>query len=114
MLLLGGALTALSTADAATPAEGSISAGGSGSVGWTGGPFAAPNVTGNALDAPDCSAPQSCDDFTLHVDTPSGYGRDHQLKVSVKWSNAAADFDLYLLDGKGERWRPPPRAATPS
>ena len=102
MLLLGGALTALGSADAATPAEGSVSAGGDGSVGWTGGPFAAPNVTGNALDAPDCSAPQSCDDFTLHVDTPSGYGQAHQLKVSVKWSNAAADFDLYLLDAHGD------------
>ena len=105
MLLLGGALTALGgttlSADAATPAGGSISAAHPG-VGWSGGPFAAPNATGNVLDAPDCSAPDSCDDFALHVDTPSGYGKDHQLKVSVRWADAAADFDLYLLDGKGD------------
>ena len=107
LLLVGAGLTVLGltgsgSADAATPAEGTVSAGGDHGVSWTGGPFAAPNVTGTALDTPDCSAPESCDDFTLHVDTPSTYGRDHQLKVSVKWENAAADFDIYLLNGKGE------------
>jgi hypothetical protein len=102
LLLVAAGLAAVTSADAAEPAEGSVHADGSRKVSWTGGPFVAPNVTGNALDAPDCSAPESCDDFTLHVDTPAGYGTSHQLKVSVAWENAAADFDVYLLDAKGE------------
>ena len=101
LLLLAGGLTALDGADAATPAEGTVAAGGHHKATWTGGPFAVPNATGNALDQPDCSAPQSCDDFTLHVDTPRHYGAHHQLKVRVGWSNSAADFDVYLLDAKG-------------
>ena len=102
LLLVGAGLTVLGSADAATPTQGTVSAGGDHGVSWKGGPFVAPNATGTALDAPDCSAPDSCDDFTLHVDAPSTYGRQHQLKVTVKWSNAAADFDIYLLNGKGE------------
>jgi hypothetical protein len=97
--LLAGALT-LSSADAATPAEGSVSDA-STTAGWSGGPFVAPNVTGAAADAPVCDVPTSCDDFTLHVSTPAGYGTDHQLVVKVGWANTAADFDLYLLDTSG-------------
>ena len=70
--LLGGALT-LGNADAATPPEGDCLRR-SPQASWAGGPFVAPNATGNALDQPDCTAPPSCDDFTLHVDTPAGYG----------------------------------------
>ena len=102
LLLVGGGLAVLGSADAATPAQGTVSAGGDHGVSWTGGPFLAPNVTGTALDLPDCSAPESCDDFALHVDAPSTYGRGHQLKVTVRWENAAADFDVYLLDAQGE------------
>jgi Bacterial pre-peptidase C-terminal domain len=102
LLLVGAGFTVLGSADAATPTQGTVSAGGDHGVSWKGGPFVAPNATGTALDAPDCSAPDSCDDFTLHVNAPSTYGRQHQLKVTVKWSNAAADFDIYLLNGKGE------------
>jgi hypothetical protein len=101
LALLGGGLSALQVADAAAPASGKISAGGDHSTKWTGGPFAAPNVTGNALDAPDCSAPQSCDDFKLHVTAPKGYGAGHQLQVKVGWNDPVSDFDIYLLDGKG-------------
>jgi hypothetical protein len=71
------------------------------SVTWTGGPFVAPNVTGNALDSPTCSVPQSCDDFTLHVSTPAGYDATHSLKIDVSWPQAGADFDVYVLDQQG-------------
>ena len=64
--LVAAALTNAGSADASSPTEGTVSDS-STSVSWTGGPFAAPNVSGTALDAPDCRAPQSCDDFTLHV-----------------------------------------------
>ena len=45
--------------------------------------------------------PQSCDDFTLHVSTPAGYGSTHTLNVKVAWANTAADFDVYVLDQAG-------------
>ena len=62
LLLVGAGLTVLGltgsgSADAATPAEGSVSAGGDHGVSWTGGPFAAPNVTGTALDVSGFATP---------------------------------------------------------
>ena len=83
--LVGAAITHSGSAVASTPAEGTVSDS-STSVSWTGGPFAVPNVTGTALDAPDCTAPQCCDDFTLHVSTP-GRLRRHPLscKIEVSW-----------------------------
>ena len=96
--LVVGGLTA-STAVAATPAQGSVSDTNT-SASWTGGPFAAANVTGAVADQPSCDAPQSCDDFTLHVTTPAGYGAGHDLVVKVSWPNSAADFDVYLLDAQ--------------
>ena len=97
--LLAAALT-IGTADAATPNEGTVTDT-STSASWSGGPFVAPNATGNALDQPDCSLPQSCDDYTLHVSTPAGYGTTHTLDVKVAWTNTAADFDVYVLDRAG-------------
>jgi len=90
----------LGNADAATPTEGTVSDT-STSVSWTGGPFVAGNVTGTALDQPSCDVPTSCDDYTLHVSTPAGYGTAHQLTVKVSWANTAADFDVYVLDKAG-------------
>ncbi len=101
LLLAGSGASYLGSADAATPTGGAISADGVRSASWTGGPFLTPNVTATGLDQPDCTAPGSCDDFALRVDTPSGYGSDHQLKVRVSWPNTAADFDVYLLDAQG-------------
>ncbi len=98
--LVGGFLTTSGSAVASSPDAGSISDS-STSVSWTGGPFAAPNVTANATGAPDCTVPQSCDDYTLHVSTPAGYGDAHSLKIDVTWPQTAADFDLYVLDQAG-------------
>ncbi len=88
------------TGEASTPSQGTVSDSAR-SVGWVGGPFVVPNTSGTALDAPDCSAPESCDDFELKVTTPAGYGTAHQLKIDVAWDNAAADFDVYVLDASG-------------
>jgi hypothetical protein len=94
--LLVGALPA----DAGTPSSGSLSDA-SPSVTWTGGPFVAPNATPQTGE-PICDVPQSCDDFALHVETPPGYGTDHQLSISIAWANSAADFDLYVLNAQGD------------
>ena len=83
---------------AATPSSGSLSDT-STSTQWAAGPFAAPNVTGTTGDV-SCG-PELCDDFALHVATPAGYADTHQLTVKVGWGNAAADFDVYLLDHSG-------------
>jgi hypothetical protein len=99
--LVGGALTHSTAAQASSPTEGSISDT-STSVSWGGGPFAAPNPSAQASGLPDCTVPQSCDDFTLHVSTPSGYGDTHSLKIDVSWPQTAADFDVYVLDQAGD------------
>ncbi len=85
---------------ASTPSSGTLSST-SAVVTWGGGPFTVPNLTGTATGAPDCSAPQSCDDFTLKVSTTAAYGSTHVLKIDVSWPTAAADFDLYVLDAAG-------------
>lgn len=99
--LLVAGLTVATGADAATPGSGTVSPTAP-SLTYSSGPFLVSNVTGTA-GAVDCSAPMSCDDFSLRVDTPAGYGTDHRLKVSVAWANAVADFDLYLLDSSGRQ-----------
>jgi hypothetical protein len=99
-ILAGALLTHSGSAVASSPDEGIVSDT-STSTSWGGGPFVEPNVTGTALDAPDCTVPQSCDDFTLHVSTPAGYGDAHSLKIEVSWPTTAADFDVYVLDQQG-------------
>jgi archaellum component FlaF (FlaF/FlaG flagellin family) len=102
LLAVGVSAVGLATAtEASTPTQGTVSDSTS-TTSWTGGPFVVPNATGNALDAPDCSVPQSCDDFTLHVRTSSAFGASHTLKIKVGWAQAAADFDVYLLDSAGK------------
>ena len=102
LIAAGATVLAISGAVAAsgsTPSSGTVTDT-SGAKTWTGGPFAIANVTGTAGD-PDCSLPTSCDDYTLTVATPAGYGDTHNLKISVSWPNSAADFDLYVLDSSG-------------
>jgi hypothetical protein len=99
-VLVCAALTHSTAAQASSPSEGTVSDS-STSVSWGGGPFAAPNPTAQASGLPDCTVPQSCDDFTLHVSTPAGYGDTHSLKIDVSWPQTAADFDVYVLDPTG-------------
>src|SRR3954451_4226910 len=98
--LVGTALTHSTAAQASSPTEGSISDT-STSATWGGGPFVASNPSAQASGLPDCTAPSSCDDYTLHVSTPAGYGDSHSLKIDVGWPQTAADFDVYVLDQAG-------------
>src|SRR3954452_11115004 len=98
--LVAAALTTSTSAQASSPTEGSVSDI-SPSVSWGGGPFVAPNPTAQASGLPDCTAPSSCDDFTLRVSTPAGYGETHALKIDVTWPQTGDDFDVYVLDGSG-------------
>ncbi|HEY2297822.1 MAG TPA: CARDB domain-containing protein [Jatrophihabitans sp.] len=82
-------------ATGSAPSSGTLTTA-SGAKTWTGGPFVAPNPSGNVGD-PDCTAPNSCDDYALTVSTPAGTGDTKNLKISVKWDNTAADFDVYVL-----------------
>jgi hypothetical protein len=86
-------------ASGSTPSAGTVTDT-SGAKTWTGGPFAVPNATAQA-GAPDCTVPQSCDDYALTVSTPAGYGDTNNLKISVGWPNSTADFDVYLLNSAG-------------
>ncbi|GAA2136852.1 hypothetical protein GCM10009844_03380 [Nocardioides koreensis] len=100
-LLLAAALGA-GSADAATPAEGSLTDT-SPPASWSGGPFANDNASALLLSPPQCDATLNpCDDFTLHVSTPAGYGTDHALVVDVSWADPSADFDVYVLDAAGD------------
>src|ERR1700759_2439752 len=100
LLLTAGALAVLQPAAGSTPNAGTLTTS-SGAKTWTGGPFAAPNATGNVSGTPDCSAPQSCDDYTLTVDTPAGTGDTQNLKMETSWTTPGADFDVYVLDAAG-------------
>ena len=100
-LLLAAALGA-GSADAATPSEGTLTDT-SPPATWTGGPFANDNASALLLSPPECDATLNpCDDFTLHVTTPAGYGTDHALVVDVSWADPSADFDVYVLDAAGD------------
>ena len=94
-----GLVTGSGVAAGSSPNAGTITDT-SGPLSWSGGPFVAPNDTGTA-GAVDCTAPQSCDDYSLTVATPAGFGNTDNLKISVGWQNSAADFDVYVLDAAG-------------
>src|SRR5689334_7230638 len=84
-IVTGG--VAASVTEASTPTGATISDT-STSTTWTGGPFLVPNVTAQA-GSPVCTAPTSCDDFALRVQTPAGYGDTHQLNIQVSWPTSA-------------------------
>lgn len=98
--VLGGlTLTIPLSATGSTPAAGTLTDT-SPPVSWTGGPFAVANVTGT-VGTVDCTAPSSCDDFSLTVSTPVGTGDTKWLQISTSWANPAADFDFYVIDATG-------------
>src|SRR4051794_30437545 len=63
LVVTGSLLAASSQAQGSTPNGGTLTNTG-GDRTWTGGPFLAPNATGNA-GAVNCTVPQSCDDYAL-------------------------------------------------
>ncbi len=99
-LLTVGTAAAVVPAVAATPSGGGVSDTAPTAT-WTAGPFAVANTTGTAGEPMCDSAATPCDDYQLHVDVPAGYDAGHSLKVDVAWGNAAADFDVYVLDSSG-------------
>ena len=94
----GGGRRSGAPALAATPTSGTVSDT-STSVQWSAGPFVAPNVTG-ATGAVTCG-PTSATTSRCTSRPPAGYGDTHQLTIKVGSPNAAADFDVYLLDPSG-------------
>ncbi len=84
---------------AANPSSGTLTPT-SGPLTYTAGPFAGANVSAQALGLPDCTAPMSCDTFTLTVDAAT-QAATREVQVQIAWDLAAADFDLYVLDATG-------------
>src|SRR5437867_2274636 len=84
---------------AANPATGTLTPT-SGPLTYTAGPFAAANPSAQAFGLPDCTAPMSCDTFTLTVDAAS-VAATREVQVQIRWDVANADFDLYVLDSTG-------------
>lgn len=96
--LCAGAASLAIFSFAATPPSGTLTTV-SGPVTWTGGPFVVANASAAAGGAPNCTAPMSCDDFALTVNVPTDPTK--QVKITVGWPSAAADFDIYVYNGAG-------------
>ena len=104
LLLVGGG-GALGLASAATPAEVSVGAGGSGAASAT---YAGGSVVGNddplGPPAPRC-VPQNCDRELVHLKAPPGWTVGHliSLKVTVTFEAGMAGnaLDLAILDSTG-------------
>ena len=89
--------------EAATPTSGTLSTA-TPTLTYTAGPFLVPNVTGTA-GAVICNSVTPCDEYQLTVSVPAGYDAGHDVKITVQWPTAVADFDLYLLDANGAEVR---------
>jgi len=84
-------------AQAATPASGTLTDQQT-TLSYTGGPYAAPNVTAQANGTPICTAPNSCDIYTLTVQVAATDLQSKQIAIAASWPNTTADFDLYVFD----------------
>ncbi|HXD33525.1 MAG TPA: Calx-beta domain-containing protein [Pyrinomonadaceae bacterium] len=94
-----GALLITQKGSAATPANGTLT-NNSGPLTYTAGPFLVANPSAQANGTPICNAALPCDDFTLTVSvSPPVTDLTHKVKVQVQWPTAAADFDVYVLQG---------------
>jgi len=84
---------------AATPASGTVSSSNT-STTWCGGSSCSALITGASTaqtGGSDCTN-SPCDIYTLTIGAvSSGY----QVAVSIKWTNPANDFDLYVYDSAG-------------
>jgi PKD repeat protein len=81
---------------AANPPSGTLTDS-SGPITYTSGPFLVSNPSGFLGGGPTCSAAQPCDDFQLTVDVPAAMAATHNVVITTRWSNAAEDYDIYLL-----------------
>jgi PKD domain-containing protein/S-layer family protein/BACON domain-containing protein/fibronectin type III domain protein len=71
----------------------------SGPLTYNSGPFFVANPSAQATGTPTCNAALPCDDYTLTVNIPASFITTHRVKVVIEWPVAAADFDLYVLQG---------------
>ena len=105
---------AAAPADAADPSSGTVTDT-STSITWTGGPVRrAPTPPAPPVTRPATPA-TSCDDYTLHVSTPPGYGGGHQLAISVALGATPPPTSTSTCSTRpGRSSAPPRRAPTPS
>ncbi len=72
---------------------------------YSSGPFNVANAS-DANGPPTCVDPAApCDDFALTVTVPAGYAKANpgaNFSVSIAWTNAKEEFDVFLLDAKGD------------
>jgi hypothetical protein len=71
---------------------------------YTHGPFFVPNVT-DQLGPPNCSAPSSCDDYTLNVNVPSGTDATNQISITFTYDqsvDSTVDFDVWVYNSAGQ------------
>jgi len=84
---------------AASPTSGTITPN-SGALTYTAGPFVVANESGQGgVITPLCQpGTPLCDEYTLTVNA-SSVAAAKKLLIQVQWPTAAADFDLYVLQG---------------
>ena len=84
---------------AASPTSGTITPN-SGALTYTAGPFVVANESGQGgVITPVCQpGTPLCDEYTLTVNA-SSVAATKKLLIQVQWPTAAADFDLYVLQG---------------
>lgn len=70
----------------------------------SGGPYAVSNPSATGTGEPDCSAPESCDEYLLTLDLSQGY-RDSNpnafIIFDLTWDNGD-DLDFYVYDDQDE------------
>src|SRR6266852_3324947 len=84
------AFTLFTTAFASDPSSGSVSSNSTTPLTWTGNAIGTPSPNGES----SCVAGVSCDSFTLTVNAGTWTGL--RVAVSINWSIAANDYDLYI------------------
>src|SRR5689334_7244570 len=90
----------------ATPSSGTLT-NSSGPLTYSAGPFLVANPTPvPQLDiGPRCIAALPCDDYTLNVSLPPGYGTSYpqaEIRVTLGWVDTGtgkSDYDLWLFRG---------------
>src|SRR5947209_5116356 len=71
---------------------------------YTHGPFVVANPS-DQLGAPNCSAPQSCDDYNLTINVPATVASQDQVTITYTYDqslNPAVDFDLWVYNSAGQ------------
>jgi hypothetical protein len=71
---------------------------------YTHGPFFVPNVTDEA-GTPNCTAPNTCDNYTLNVNVPAGTDSTNQISITFTYDqsvDSTVDFDLWVYNAAGQ------------